>query len=91
MKQKTDCEASPTAGMNIAQRILHVGGRDNAAGYVEFGSIQAVEALVRQFIRDLPAKRPLTNDQIYEMYNHPRSDAEMVEFAREVEAAHGIK
>lgn len=47
-------EPSPTAGMNIAQRILHVGGRNNAAGYVEFGSIQAVEALVRQVLRDLP-------------------------------------
>lgn len=47
-------ESSPTAGMNIAQRILHVGGRDNAAGYVEFGSVQAVEALVRQLLRDLP-------------------------------------
>lgn len=46
-------EASPTAGMTIAQRILHVGGRNNAAGYVEFGSIQAVEALVRQVLRDL--------------------------------------
>jgi len=44
--------ASPTAGMNIAQRILHVGGRNNAAGYVEFGSIQAVEALVQQVLRD---------------------------------------
>ena len=47
---------SPTAGMNIAQRILHVGGRNNAAGYVEFGSIQAVEALVRQVLRDQPAR-----------------------------------
>lgn len=49
---------SPTAGMNIAQRILHVGGRNNAAGYVEFGSIQAVEALVRQVLRDLPPPPP---------------------------------
>ena len=48
-------QPSPTAGMNIAQRILHVGGRNNAAGYIEFGSIQAVEALVRQVLRDLPA------------------------------------
>lgn len=47
-------EPSPTSDMNIAQRILHVGGRNNAAGYVEFGSIQAVEALVRQVLRDLP-------------------------------------
>lgn len=28
----------------------------------------------------------LTDDEIYEMYNEPRSDAEMVAFAREVEA-----
>lgn len=48
-------ESSPTAGMSMAQRILHVGGRENAAGYVEFGSVQAVEALVRQVLRDLPA------------------------------------
>ena len=51
---KTDESASPTAGMNLAQRIIHVGGRNNAAGYVEFGSIQAVEALVKQVLRDQP-------------------------------------
>lgn len=57
-------EASPTTGMNIAQRILHVGGRNNAAGYVEFGSIKAVEALVRQVLRDLPAApQPLPASQ----------------------------
>lgn len=39
-----------------------------------------------------PAQRkPLTDDQIYEMYNEPRSDAEMLEFARAIKAAHGIK
>ena len=48
-------EPSPTAGMSIAQRILHVGGRNNAAGYVEFGSTQAVEALVCQVLRDRAA------------------------------------
>jgi hypothetical protein len=52
-----DKPISPTAGMNIAQRVLHVGGRNNEAGYVEFGSIQAVEALVRQVLRDLPAPK----------------------------------
>jgi hypothetical protein len=57
-------DLSPTAGMNIAQRILHVGGRNNDAGYVEFGSIQAVEALVRQVLRDLPA--PATADSVQE-------------------------
>jgi hypothetical protein len=36
-------------------------------------------------------QKPLTDDQIYEMYNEPRSDAEMLEFARAIEAAHGIK
>lgn len=37
-----------TSGMNIARRILHVGGRNNAAGYVEFGSIQAVGNTLEQ-------------------------------------------
>lgn len=50
---KTPSEPSPTAGMNMAQRILHVGGRNNAAGYVEFGSVQAVQVLVLQFLRDM--------------------------------------
>ena len=50
-----DRALSPTSGMNIAQRILHVGGRNNEAGYIEFGSIQAVEALVFQVLRDLPS------------------------------------
>ena len=39
-----------------------------------------------------PAQRkPLTDEEIYDMYNEPRSDAEMLEFARAIEAAHGIK
>lgn len=76
---------SETQGMNIAQRILHVGGRNNSAGYVEFGSIQAVEALIRQVVRDLIQVELLTNDEIYMLYNEPSSDAEMIEFAREVE------
>lgn len=36
-------------------------------------------------------QKPLTDDQIYDMYNEPRSDAEMLEFARAIEATHGIK
>ena len=43
---------SQTFRMSMAQRILHVGGRNNSAGYVEFGGVQAVEALVRQALRD---------------------------------------
>jgi hypothetical protein len=38
-----------------------------------------------------PQRKPLPVDQIYEMYSEPSSDAEMVEFARAIERAHGIK
>lgn len=60
-------QPSPTAGMNMPQRILHVGGRNPPGStYVEFGSIQAVEALVKQVLRDLPdaaaaESQPITN------------------------------
>ena len=37
------------------------------------------------------AREPLTDEEIMDMYNEPRSDAEMLEFARAIEAAHGIK
>ena len=37
-----------------------------------------------------PQRKPLTDEQIMEMYNEPRSDAEMITFARAIEAAHGI-
>lgn len=33
----------------------------------------------------------LSDDEIYAMYNEPRSDAEMLEFARELIAAHTAK
>ncbi len=49
-------EPIATAGMNLGQRILHVGGRENAAGYIEFGSVAAVRALVGQVLRDLPSQ-----------------------------------
>lgn len=56
---------SSTAGMSTAQRILHVGGRNNAAGYVEFGSTQAVDALVCQVLRDRAATwRPIATAPI---------------------------
>ncbi len=47
-------EKSATHGMNLHQRILHVGGRENAQTYIEFGSVAAVRALVDQVLRDLP-------------------------------------
>ena len=91
---KVEQETSPTAGMNIAQRILHVGGRNNAAGYVEFGSIQAVEALVRQVLRDLPQKQrePLTREKIRAI-QHELSDTVGCSYetmARAIERDHGI-
>ncbi len=45
--------ASPTQGMTLGQRIAHVGGRENAQGYVEFGSPMAVNALIQHVLRDL--------------------------------------
>lgn len=53
--------------MSMAQRILHVGGRNNAAGYVEFGSAQAVEALVRQVIRDMPQPGIKFNEGLHQV------------------------
>ena len=45
----------------------------------------------RKPITTPPQRKPLSNQKIIEMYNEPRSDAEMIEFARAIEAAHGIK
>jgi hypothetical protein len=81
-------QPSPTAGMNMVQRILHVGGRNPPGStYVEFGSIQAVEALVKQVQRDLPRHqcRRLPDHEIVTMYAEcPSSDAEMLDFAHEL-------
>lgn len=55
-------EPSPTAGMNLGERIAHVGGRTNAAGYIEFGSVMAVDALIKQVLRDPPCA-PLTTSR----------------------------
>jgi uncharacterized protein YceH (UPF0502 family) len=51
-------EKSPTHGMNLGERIAHVGGRTNAAGYMEFGSVMAVSALIDHVLRDSPAPQP---------------------------------
>ena len=50
---------------------------------------QAMSFAAEQVVE--PKRKPLTDEQIMEMYNEPRSDAEMLEFARAIEAAHGIK
>jgi hypothetical protein len=51
-------EKSPTHGMSLCERIAHVGGRTNAAGYMEFGSVMAVSALIDHVLRDSPAPKP---------------------------------
>lgn len=51
-------EKSPTHGMSLDERIAHVGGRTNAAGYMEFGSVMAVSALIDHVLRDSPAPKP---------------------------------
>ena len=52
------------------------------------------EALARTVMLDQTyhdaQRKPLTDEEIMEMYNEPRSDAEMIAFARAIEAAHGI-
>ena len=50
---RAGAQESPTRGMNLGQRIAHVGGRENAQGYTEFGSPMAVGALIKQVLRDL--------------------------------------
>lgn len=49
---------------------------------------QAMSFAAEQVVE--PKRKPLTDEQIMEMYNEPRSDAEMIAFARAIEAAHGI-
>jgi hypothetical protein len=62
--------ASPTAGMNLGQRIAHVGGRTNEHGYVEFGSEMAVDALILQVLRDMkPDREAIRNAAIEESAN----------------------
>lgn len=51
-KQADERAASVTARMTLAERIAHVGGRGNAAGYIEFGSVMAVNALIQHALRD---------------------------------------
>jgi hypothetical protein len=46
-------EKSPTFGMTLSERIAHVGGRENTAGYIEFGSVMAVNALIHHALRDI--------------------------------------
>ena len=72
------CDARAVLGKTLAQPEQEPS---------QFGSPK-MQALI---LAKLAQRKPLTDDEIYGMYNEPRSDAEMVEFARAIEAAHGIK
>ncbi len=54
------------------------------------GAVWLGDEMVHLPNKHQPASKPLTDEQIMEMYNEPRSDAEMIAFARAIEAAHGI-
>ena len=58
-------------------------------------SVEAAELLERITtsppVAEPHKRKPLSDEQIYDMYNEPRSDAEMIAFARAIEAEHGIK
>lgn len=54
--------ATQTQGMTLGQRIAHVGGRENAQGYVEFGSPMAVHALIQHVLRDFHRQGPVNLD-----------------------------
>jgi hypothetical protein len=56
-----------------------------------FVSRDVMEWMRKRYYTTPPQRKPLTDEQIYDMYNEPRSDAEMIAFARAIEAAHGIK
>jgi len=70
MKDAERAESS-TAGMTLGERIAHVGGRTNAAGYIEFGSVMAVNALIQQVLRDARVASPqsaLSDEQIKQVW-----------------------
>ncbi|WP_261532561.1 hypothetical protein [Burkholderia multivorans] len=80
-----DCGASthgptPTAGMTLGERIVHVGGRVTDGGIVEFGSAMALDALVQHVLRDAraaasPAAEWPTHDEAIGIYRWIRAQA----------------
>lgn len=58
MEEYEESETSPTSGMNLKQRIEHVGGTIKENSTVVFGSIFAVDAFVQQNLRDVNLAAP---------------------------------
>jgi hypothetical protein len=90
--EKQEPVASPTYGMNLGQRIAHVGGRENAAGYIEFGSPMAVQALINHVLRDIYQRKRewvgLTDEEIEDIHCTPPRERPRGKFpfARMIEA-----
>ena len=87
-------EPEPVAWRNAAIRV----GEDLCSvgpfGYYDMTAEQWLDWALSVVTVHAPPpaqRKPLTDEEIYDMYNEPRSDAEMLEFARAIEAAHGIK
>ena len=59
-------------------------------GLYEGEFAEEIAALKAALAEPVQERKPLMEEEIYEMYNEPRSDAEMVAFARAIELAHGI-
>lgn len=64
-------ERSDTYGMNLGERIAHVGGRTNAQGYTEFGSPMAVNALIQHVLRDIDWTRQADDGAYQARYRLP--------------------
>ena len=78
-------EQEPVAFINVEQRKLEW------AKYMTWDTPTVVNLPKIPLYTTPPQRKPLTDEEIYDMYNEPRSDAEMIAFARAIEAAHGIK
>jgi len=80
------------------ERIV-LSSADNASPAVEaitefarMRNLSLDDAKVQDWHTHPPQRKPLMASEIVLMYDeNPRCDADMIDFAREIEAAHGIK
>lgn len=55
---------TPTQGMNLGERVAHVGGRTTESHCVEFGSMLAVSRFFDHVVRDLLADLPCDGSEV---------------------------
>ena len=87
IKHTSPPKSKPWVGLTQQDINIAFDDTQEGGGFDDFA--RAIEAKLRE--KNAQPSKPLTDEQIIEMYNEPRSDAEMLEFARAIEAAHGIK